>query len=252
MTKFLEQRLRDTFSGRNSFKKQELEDFFRLYEPELNEHTFKSRIYWLKHGKVMTQLDSNTYTLALKKDYQPWIDTDLGNLINLVTVIMLDQPYCVWNSDWVNEFSRHQVIRNFFIIEANKEELTSLFYRFKDKCLENVFLNPKPNVLDLYARDNEVPIVLKPLISRSPVMQDRYESKTVFVPTLEKILVDLFTDTDIFYFVQGAELRRIFEHAIENYAINFTRFFAYARRRNKSEELDNYLKSHFEYLIKRD
>lgn len=250
--KFLEQRLRDTFSGRNSFTKQELEDFFRLYEPELNEHTFKSRIYRLKHGKVITQLDSNTYTLSSKRDYQAWIDTDLGNLVNLVTVIMLDQPYCVWNSDWVNEFSRHQVIKNFYIVEASKEELTSLFYRLKDKGLENVFLNPEPNVLDLYARDNEVPIVLKPLISRSPVMEDRYESKSVFVPTLEKILVDLFTDTDIFYFVQGAELRRIFEHAIEKYAINFTRLFAYARRRNKSEELDNYLKSHFEYLIKRD
>lgn len=247
--KFLEQRLRDTFSGRNSFTKQELEDFFRLYEPNLNEHTLKSRIYRLKHGKIIAQLNSNTYTLSSKKDYYGMIDTELGDLTNLVTNFMLDQPYCVWNSDWVNEFSRHQVMKNFHIVEANKEELTSLFYHFKDKGLENVFLDPEQNTLHLYARDKEVPIVLKPLISRAPVIGEKYKSKTVFIPTLEKILVDLYTDTGIFDFVQGAELKMIFEQAIKKYAINFTTLFAYGRRRNKSEQLDNYIKSHFEHLI---
>lgn len=250
--KFLEQRLRDKFSGRNSFTKQDLEDFFRLYEPDLNEHTFKSRIYRLRQGKVITQMDSNTYTLSSKKDYYVMIDAELGDLANLVAKFILDQPYCVWNSDWVNEFSRHQVMRNFYIVEANKEELNSLFYHFKDKGHENVFLDPQQNILHLYARDKEVPIVLKPLISRAPVMEEKYGSKPVFIPTLEKILVDLYTDTIIFDFVQGAELETIFEHAIKKYAINFTTLLAYARRRNKSKQLDNYFKSHFEYFIKRD
>ena len=250
MRRFFEQKLNDTFKGRDSFTKKDLEDFFRLNEPDLNEHTLKSRIYHLKNKKIITQLNRTNYTLSSKKVFMPAIDTELADLAILIMDFIPDEQYCIWNSSWVNQFSRHQTMKNFYIVEAGKEELSSLFHFFKDKGLENVFLNPEQETLYLYARENEVPIILKPLISRAPVKEEKYNSKTIFVPSLEKLLVDLYTDVLLFNYTQGAELETVFENAISKYAVNFTTLFAYARRRNKAEQLEKYLKTHFFHLLK--
>jgi hypothetical protein len=71
-------------------------------------------------------------------------------------------------------------------------------------------------------------IILKSLISRAPLMiQDG-----VYVPKIEKLLVDLFVDKKIFIMYQGQELINIFQNIYEKYGINFTTLFRYAQRRN--------------------
>jgi hypothetical protein len=249
MRKFIEQQLKETFKSQESFTKEELGRFFRRYEPELNEHTFYSRIRALRTKNIITQLNTNTYTLSTKKEFTPDIDRELGDLGLLTMDFLLEEPYCIWDSDWINQFSRHQAMKNFHIVEASKVELLSLFHFLKDKGWESVFLDPGQETLYLYARENEVPIVLKPLISRSPMEKKEYNSKKLTVPSLEKILVDVYTDVFIFSHIQGAELETVFEKAITRYAVNFTTLFAYARRRNKEEQLEVYLKTHFSHLI---
>lgn len=249
MRKFIEQQLKESFKDRVSFTKEELESFFRRYEPDLNDHTFHSRMHALKNRRIIMQLNRNTYTLSIKKEFIQEIDKDLGELGLLVVDFVLDEPYCIWDSDWINQFSRHQTMKNFHIVEAGKVELPSLFHFLKDKGRESVFLDPGQEILYLYARENEVPIVLKPLISRSPLIEEEYDSKKMVIPSLEKILVDVYTDVFIFNYIQGAELETIFENAISKYAINFTTLFAYAHRRNKAEQLKAYLKEHFSHLL---
>ena len=61
------------------------------------------------------------------------------------------------------------------------------------------------------------------------------------VPTLEKMLTDVFCDRDIFYFYSGAEMERIFENAFDRYTVDFSRLFAYANRRGKEKEIKNYI-----------
>jgi len=249
MQKFVEQQLKETFKDQASFTKEDLGRFFRRYEPELNEHTLYSRIRSLRTRNMITQLNKNTYTLSTKKEFKPDIDTELGEQGLLAIDFLQGEPYCIWDSSWINQFSRHQAMKNFHVVEAGKSELLSLFHFLKDKGKESVFLDPGQETLYLYARENEVPIVLKPLISRSPVVKREYNSKKLTVPTLEKILVDIYTDVFIFNYIQGAELETIFEKAITRYTVNFTTFFAYARRRNKEEQLEAYLKAHFSHLL---
>lgn len=249
MRKFIEQELKETFKDQSSFTKQELESFFRRYEPDLNDHTFNSRIHALRNRRIITQLNRNTYTLSTRKEFKPHIDKELGELGLLAMDFVLDEPYCIWDSGWINQFSRHQAMKNFHIVEIGKAELSSLFHLLKDKGWESVFLDPGQETLYLYARENEVPIVLKPLISRAPVEEEEYNLKKMVVPSLEKILVDVYTDVFVFNYIQGAELETIFEKAIAQYAVNFTTLIAYARRRNKAEQLEAYLKNHFSHLL---
>jgi len=249
MQKFVEQELKLIFKDQASFTKEDLERFFRQYEPQLNEHTFYSRIRSLMTKNVITQLNKNTYTLSAKKAFKPDIDTELGELGLLAIDFLQEEPYCIWDSSWLNHFSRHQAMKNFHVIETGKAELLSLFYFLKDKGKESAFLDPGQETLSLYVRENEMPIVLKPLISRSPVVKQAYHSEKLAVPLLEKILVDIYTDVFIFNYIQGAELERIFETAIRRYAVNFTTLFSYARRRNKEEQLKAYLKNNFSHLL---
>jgi len=60
-------------------------------------------------------------------------------------------------------------------------------------------------------------------------------------PKLEKILVDLFTDEDRFYYFQGAELARIFENAFSAHPISVKTLFRYARRRKASTKLRKFI-----------
>lgn len=249
MQKFIEQQLTEVFKDRESFTKEDLAYFFKQYEPQLNEHTFYSRIRAFKAKNVITQINKNTYILSTKRGFRPEIDEDLGEMGLLIREYMVRSPYCIWDSAWINQFSLHQAIKNIQIVETDKAELLSLFHFLKDNGWANAFIKPGQEILYLYARENEVPIVLKPLVSRSPVMRNEYHSIQLFTPSLEKILVDIYTDIFIFAHLQGAELETIFEKAIGRYAVNFTKLLAYARRRNKEEQLKIFLKDHYGHLL---
>ena len=63
----------------------------------------------------------------------------------------------------------------------------------------------------------------------------------VAVPTLEKILVDLYCDEKLFFAFQGSQLDKIFEGAFEKYSINLSRLINYAKRRNREEGVKQFL-----------
>jgi hypothetical protein len=67
------------------------------------------------------------------------------------------------------------------------------------------------------------------MLSRSPVMK----SKALIIPTLEKILVDLYCEEKLFYAYQGFVLSEIFQNCFEKYIINYSRLFNYVKRRTK-------------------
>jgi hypothetical protein len=89
-------------------------------------------------------------------------------------------------------------------------------------------------MIDKYASLNFNSIIVKDLITKAPVQTiDK-------IPTapLEKILVDIFSDKDLFITFQGSELDMIFQTAFEKYTINKSKLFRYAKRRGKDEIFD--------------
>ena len=63
----------------------------------------------------------------------------------------------------------------------------------------------------------------------------------IIVPTLEKILVDIFADKILFNAYQGSELAFIFNTAYQKYELNLTKLLSYASRRGKQQELSDFL-----------
>ncbi len=111
--------------------------------------------------------------------------------------------------------------------------MESIFLALKDKY-NNVFLNPNADILEKYVFNSNNPIIVKPLISEAPMQKVRNINTT----TIEKILVDLFSDENLFQFYQGREKKTIFKEAYAKFTINNSKLLRYASRRGKKEEIE--------------
>ena len=75
------------------------------------------------------------------------------------------------------------------------------------------------------------------MISEAP-LQIIKDYQTV---TLEKMLVDVFCDEELFFIYQGKEMKSIFKEAFGKYSINTNKLLRYASRRGKKEEINKYI-----------
>ncbi len=101
--------------------------------------------------------------------------------------------------------------------------------------------------------ESEISIIIKPLISRLPKQKITIKKKLkdkIYVPNLEKILIDVYSDAITFYAILGSEMDILFDNALKRYQINFTKLISYARRRNEEKQIKSYLESNFGNFVK--
>ena len=110
-------------------------------------------------------------------------------------------------------------------------------FSFLQETKNNVFLNPNRYEVETYLLTGRNNIIVKNLLAESPIqLKDK-----IYVPKIEKIMVDLFTDKDLFVMYQGKELANIFEAFFESYSINQSTLNRYATKRKVKERLMNFL-----------
>jgi len=249
MSKVIENRLIEEFKDREYFSREELFDFYRCLEPELKEGTFGWRIYDLKNRNIIKPLKRGLYVISYKPRYKPDISSSQLKIAKQLTERFDEIKLCIWDAAWLNEFSQHQTSRSILFIEVEKGFEESLFYELKDTMPREVFLNPDKKTIDFYIAESKQPIIIKKLLTRAPLSK-RIEKKVKFyIPTLEKILVDLFAEERLFFYVLGSEMMHIYENAITNYTINFTKLFSYAKRREREQEIKQFITIHMSHLV---
>jgi len=247
MKEYINKKLVAKFKDRDHFKRNELYDFYRKFEPNLNEGTFGWRIYDLKQKNIIKPVGQSLYAISYKPEYTPTISKNLLNLDKSIHEKYVNAKYSIWETGWLNEFTIHQSTRNFIILDIEKSVAESAYYYLKDKKYVNVFLNPAGNIINQYISEEKEVILVKTLLHRSPVHKVRKTS----VPLLEKIMVDIFYEKNIFFFYQGEEMFNVFDKAMRNYSINFTKLFAYAKRRGQEENIKKYIIANFPDLIRK-
>ena len=250
MPKIIENRLIEEFKERESFSREELFEFFRFFEPNLKEGTLGWRIYDLKNKNIIKSIKRGLYTISYKPKYKPVLSSELIKLTKKVQEKFQEVKYCIWETDWLNEFSQHQTGKRILIIEIEKDFVESLYYYLKDTFKHDLYLNPDNKAIEFYISESDFPVVIKKLITRSPIGKRTENKLKVSTPLLEKILVDLFAGEKLFYFYQGSELMHIYENAINNYTINFTKLFSYARRREREQEIKSFIMDNMNHLVK--
>jgi hypothetical protein len=250
MTKISVNSLVKEFKDREYFSRKDLFEFYRSFEPDLKEGTFGWRICKLKDNNIIRPLKRGIYVISNRPMYKPEISHELIKLAKRITDKFKDIKHCIWETEWLNEFSLHQSGRRIILIEIEKDFIESLYYELKDSYRNELYLNPDNKVIDFYIAESKYPVIIKKLITRSPIVS-RTEKKVKFLtPLPEKILVDLFAEEKLFYYLQGSEMVSIYQNVISNYAINFTKLFSYAKRREREREIRQFMTNHLYHLVK--
>ena len=92
-------------------------------------------------------------------------------------------------------------------------------------------------------------VVVRPELSVNPPLQ---KENNIRLANLEKILVDIVCDEDIFGQYQGEELLNIYRGMTEAYAVNYSQMLKYANARKKRAYVEELLLSTNEFKKVRD
>lgn len=172
-----------------------------------------------------------------KKLFTPQPSEESITLYNQVQGEFPEIDICVYEGPWIFQFMHHLASNQVTYIEVEKDIAETVFHTLKDQG-KAVFLRPDKDLIYKYVNMEQGVIFVKNLTSESPLQS----VAGIKVPTLEKLLVDMYVDPDFFY-LQGSEYNRIMLNARTHYVINQSRLLRYARRRNVSERINNIFES---------
>jgi hypothetical protein len=187
---------------------------------------------------VLIPVEQGVYRLSEgKKVFSPLISNKQKRINRIINNAYKDINYCSWNSNWLNEFSRHQAFTNILILNIEKEFMKPVFHLLMDNSFRNLYIDPDQVMIYDYISENRDSIAIIPFITKSPV----FKITGVPAPGLEKILVDTFCDNNLLQPYKGEELKVIFSNAFNEYIIDISKLINYSRRRKKEKQIKDFL-----------
>lgn len=233
------EQLRNHFNGKEPFSREELFTFYKRFKPELKETTFRWIIFNLKAQQVITSVSKKRFTFLLKPVFVVEPDKAEKKIFSVIEKQFPTLKFCVWSTRIVSEFMLHIPAKHITILQVEKEALEPVYGFLKEQKLGDIFIRPEEKEIERYIYESDKAIVLLPLVLKSPIQK----IKDIATTTIEKLIVDLYSDKKMFAAFQGSELTHIINTAYNRYAINFTTLFHYAKRRRKDIELREFLKN---------
>jgi hypothetical protein len=224
------------FENRNSFNTKDVYDFFSQTQPDINRATVNWRIFELVRQGFFKRIGRGTYALGKEIDFTPVLSKKHKTLFSRIKKRFPFIIFCCWHTSVLKEFFQHVTATDFLLLEVEREAIDAVFH-FVRETNRNTFKEPSRPAMEDYIFASKDAVIIKPLISEAPLQT----VDAVTVPTIEKILVDLVADSEIFFFLQGNEMVNIFKNVPEKYTVNLDRLQRYAKRRNKREELQKIL-----------
>lgn len=233
MTNTIENTIESYFKSNTQLSREKLVSLINKDFPDLSLGTITVYLSKLKKAGVINNPARGVYSISDKQIFNPEINQNLKKIYNK---IHRDFPFieiCVWNTKWLSDLMRHQPFKNFTIIEVDKEAEEQVFNAVSE-WTKNVYFNPDEEILERYISTNtEEVTIIKNLVTEAPTTKNN----KIEIPTLEKVLVDILIDRELFAAQQG-ELDFIFKSAFDKYEINKAKMKRYAIRRNKESELE--------------
>lgn len=237
--KILINNFKNIFGDRKLITFEEIYSLAKNIDPDLTQSAIRSRLYYLRKQNLIAPIFNNIYTLNVKNNFSPLISNGVTKINRLLLKNYKNVQICFAETRWLNEFSIHQAFKSYIVCMVENFMKESIFYYLTDKGLTVIF-EPNEKDVNFYINEKES-IVISNLTSRSPTLKHN----GVIISKLEKLLVDVYFDKNVYFGYQGSEIDRIFENAENKYNINFSEMLNYSRRRGKYYKLKEYLKNRF-------
>lgn len=225
------------FFGDKPFTSDDLYSFYQKHELDLKKTTFRWRVHTLKNDGVISTLKKGVYITKRKKDFEPVVRKKLSDIFSEIKNKFPYSDMCIWETAWLNNFMIHQSFSNNIILEVEKEAAPAAFALLQETH-RDVYLNPEKHEIKTYIATGQSNIIIKNLIKTSPT---KNRGNTI-IPTIEKIMVDIFADDKLFSTYQGAELQNIFKELFRTFNINQSKLRQYANKRHIKDKLITLLK----------
>ena len=161
----------------------------------------------------------------------PGVSDETISLFNQVQEWFPDIKMCVYEGPWISRFMHHLASNQITYIEVEKDFVEAVFHRLRDSG-QITYLRPDKQMIYNYINLDQPALFINNLTTESPLQT----ISDISIPTLEKLLVDMYCDHDIF-FLQESEYFHIMHNARIHFAINVSRLLRYARRRGASDEI---------------
>ena len=243
-----EAKLLNAFSGFQSVQKSDLRNYYKQHSQAATEQSFRRFLYRLEKLQILAPIGAGVYAIhgqtswmtTKKKHFSPNWSQDLGKLNGTFQKAFPYAHYLIWETRVLHEFMLLQPGQNFFILETEKDVCESAFNFLSREYSGRTFLDPTRATMERYVLPQPDSILISRLVTESPMRTVR----GIPSPKLEKILVDIFAEEDIYYIFQGEELARIYGNAFSTYLISEKTLFRYARRRKVSVKLRQFIREH--------
>lgn len=236
--------LQSKFKNKNNISFEELIQFYQNIKKEIKHSAIKTRINRLIKYGIINRIGRGKYTLGQERIFSPQLDRDLKKIAVKIKTEYSELKFCLWHTSWISQFMIHQPATYYTIIEPESDSdkrtmYSETIFRYLQNHYKHVFHKPNNDTIQNYVSEYKDSIIVVPLVSEAPTQQ----IEKITTVTIEKILVDIFCDENIFAAQQGNEKSTIFREIFTQYTINISKLLRYATRRTRRNELENYLKS---------
>lgn len=244
---FYIEELENRFRDQTTVSIEELYQFYKDKEPSLPRSTLRWRIHELNNKGVLSRVKRGVYNLGSEvRKWKPEISKEVKTIESKLQKEFPYLTFCIWSTKWLLNFTQHLPTKYFTLVDTERDTEESVFYYLQNTRKDSgVFLKPSKDEVQKYLGSSENPFVIRPLISQSPLMT----VNEVQVPKLEKIMVDLVADEVLFSAFQGKELKTIYSNIVDKYDVNLSTLKRYGQRRNKWDEVKQYLKETNEQIL---
>ena len=198
--------------------------------------SFRNLMAHLLDSKTIVRVGRNRYINKSLKNYENLCSDQVADIISKVEARFPLLDFQVWELRWLNEFFNHLIAKNIVFLEVENSGCEFVYSFLSETRKGGVLLRPSQKELEFYSFDGTV--IVNRLISETP--KKRINSHHV---AIEKIIVDLFADKTVKSLLSVDDYPEAIERIFERYAVDRSKLFRYAGRRNKSEEITAFLKN---------
>ena len=246
----IKDKLEVAFRRKSIVSRKELNAFFLNENSNISPIALRNRIYQLVRLGVINAISGDLYTLEVKPAWKPAPSDLMEDLSNYLLSETFNFEYSIWTTKWFNEFSNLQAFNEVVFLEVELLFVGVIYHKIASE-FSNVYLLPDEKEQDYYISTKEKSIVIKSLITKAPIHSKRTISNTrkltrkqkiiaAPIPRLEKILTDLFYDKLLLKAWRFEEVQ-IWQNAHDHYNLNFSTIYNYAKRRDNSVRIIDFI-----------
>lgn len=232
----------DKLELNRTYSHKELLELLKKVKPDLANTTYHWSISCLIRDGKLFRRGYDVYSLFQGeelKEYEPLYSDDAKYLINTISDKYPHVSFTVFETVLMNDFLNHLIAQNTIIVQVEKESSIYIFRYLRDEGYDNVLYKPRREDMALYWSNGS--IIVTDMVSEAPL-----RTSDVHAITLEKMLVDMLADKLISASYSKAEYPDVIEQAERRFLLDKKRMLRYARRRNRYEEICNYLEGRVE------